>query len=45
MEMFQQQDAAHLKVMGEMRDLMQKPEAMKEWFDGKQKEFEALPED
>jgi len=43
--MFQQQDAAHLKVMGEMRDLMQKPEAMKEWFESKQVQFEALSED
>ena len=45
MEMFQQQDAAHLKVMTEMRELMQKPEAMKEWFDSKRQQFEALPED
>jgi len=45
MEMFQQQDAEHLKVMAEMRELMQKPEAMKEWFDSKRQQFEALPED
>ena len=45
MEMFQQQDADHLKVMAEMRELMQKPEAMKEWFDSKKAQFEALPED
>ena len=30
--------------MNEMRELMQKPEAMKEWFENKRKEFEALPE-
>ena len=30
MEMFQQKDAAHLKAMGDMQQLMQKPEAMAE---------------
>ena len=45
MEMFQKQDAAHLKVMSEMQALMQKPEAMKEWFDSKRAQFEALPDD
>ena len=44
MEMFQKKDEAHLKVMEEMQQLMQKPEAMKEWFESKRKEFEALPE-
>jgi hypothetical protein len=28
-----------------MKELMKTPEAMKEWFDNKRKEFEALPED
>lgn len=45
MEMFRKKDEAHLKAMSEMRDLMQKPEAMKAWFEGKKKEFDALPED
>jgi hypothetical protein len=45
MEMFQAQDAAHLRAMNEMGQLMQKPEAMAEWFDGKRREFEATPED
>lgn len=45
MEMFQQKDEAHLDAMKEMQELMQKPEAMTEWFDGKRSEFEALPED
>ncbi|SFG11010.1 DUF1059 domain-containing protein [Neptunomonas qingdaonensis] len=45
MEMFQQKDAAHLKAMDEMRQLMQTPEAMTAWFESKRKEFEALPED
>jgi len=43
-EMFQKKDAAHLKAMNEMQELMKKPEAMKRWFDDKKKEFEALPE-
>ncbi len=44
MEMFQQNDSAHLKAMEEMKELMQKPESMTEWFENKRKEFEALPE-
>jgi hypothetical protein len=44
MEMFQKKDEAHLKAMSEMRELMQKPEAMKAWFESKKKEFDALPE-
>ena len=44
-EMFEKNDEAHLKAMNEMRELMQKPEAMKEWFENKKKEFDALPED
>ena len=43
-EMFQQNDEAHLKAMNEMRQLMQKPDAMPEWFARKRKEFDALPE-
>ncbi|MEE9337857.1 MAG: hypothetical protein V3U87_07230 [Methylococcaceae bacterium] len=44
-EMFQKKDEAHLKAMNEMQELMQKPEAMKDWFASKKKEFEGLPED
>jgi len=44
MEMFQKSDEAHLKAMESMRELMQKPQAMKKWFDGKRKEFDALPD-
>jgi len=44
-EMHQKNDEAHLKVMKEMMELMKDPDAMKEWFEGKKKEFEALPED
>lgn len=44
MEMFQKNDGAHLKAMNDMQQLMQKPEAMAEWFENKRKEFDALPE-
>ena len=43
MEMFQKKDGAHLKAMNEMQELMKKPEVMKEWFENKKKEFDALP--
>ncbi len=45
MEMFQQGDEEHLKAMNEMKDLMENPDAMKEWFETKRKEFDALLED
>jgi hypothetical protein len=44
MEMFQQQDPAHLKAMQEIQELMKNPDAMKKWFEEKKMEFEALPE-
>ena len=44
MEMFQISDAAHLKAMNEMQALMQTPDAMKEWFENRRREFDALPE-
>ncbi len=43
MKMFQKNDEVHLKAMNEMQQLMQKPEAMEEWFESKRKEFELLP--
>jgi len=43
MEMFQRQDALHLKAMEAMQALMQDPNAMQNWFEEKRKEFEALP--
>jgi hypothetical protein len=43
-EMFQTGDEAHLKAMNEMRELMKSPEAMKEWFESKKREFDAMPE-
>jgi len=42
MEMFQKGDEAHLKAMGKMQELMKNPNAMKDWFAGKRKEFDAL---
>ena len=45
MEMFQKKDAEHLQAMNEMQELMKKPEVMKQWFENKKKEFEALPEE
>ena len=45
MEMFQKSDEAHLKAMNEMKDLMKNPDAMKEWFESKRMEFDALLED
>ena len=44
MEMFQKNDELHLKAMNEMQELMQKPEAMNDWFENKKKEFDALSE-
>jgi len=44
MEMFQKSDEAHLKAMNEIQDLMKNPDAMKEWFETKRKEFDALLE-
>ncbi len=45
MEMAEQGDAAHIKVMEEMKEGMNDPEAVKEWVGKIQKEFDALPED
>jgi len=45
MEMFAKGDAAHIKIMEEMRKLMTDQGAMKEWFESKKKEFDALPDD
>lgn len=42
MEMFQQQDAAHLEAMQSMKALMQDPGAMQAWYEARKAEFEAL---
>ncbi|MES9833159.1 MAG: hypothetical protein ABW139_13060 [Candidatus Thiodiazotropha sp. DIVDIV] len=44
MEMFQQNDEAHLEAMNQMQQLMQDPKAMNAWFESKREEFKALPE-
>jgi predicted small metal-binding protein len=44
-EMFQKGEEEHLKAMDEMSALMEKPDALMEWFESKKKEFDALPED
>lgn len=45
MEMFQNNDEAHLKAMSEMQELMKDPEAMKNWFETKKNEFDTLADD
>ncbi len=44
MEMYNKQDAAHLKAMEEMQKLMKNPEDLNRWFESKRKEFDELPE-
>ena len=44
MEMFQMGDEVHLKAMNDMQELMKSPETMKEWFEKRRIEFDALPE-
>ncbi len=43
MEMFKKGDQDHLNAMQEMQKLMQSPGAMAEWYEGRKKEFEAMP--
>ncbi len=45
MEMFASQDAEHMQAMMKIQAMMQSPDAMKEYFDSKQKEFEAMADD
>lgn len=44
MEMYQNQDSAHLEAMQQMQELMISPDEMKKWFDLKRQEFNDLPE-
>ena len=44
-EMFKNNDEAHLIAMKNMQELMQTPESMDEWFENKRIEFGELPED
>jgi len=43
-EMFQKGDEYHLEAMEKMKELMQDPRAMQEWYENKKREFESLPE-
>jgi hypothetical protein len=43
-EMFQENDNAHLEAMQKMKQLMENPAAMREWFENKKQEFELLPD-
>lgn len=45
MEMFQKGDAAHLKIMEGMKEIMQKPGAIEEYMAEKKRAFEAHPDD
>ena len=45
MEMAEKGEKEHIEKMEVMKDLMNKPEAVQEWFERVQKEFDALPED
>ncbi len=42
MEMFQKGDALHIEAMNKMMELMKTPDAMKEWFNSKRSEFNAI---
>jgi hypothetical protein len=44
-EMYKKGDKKHIKIMKEMRKLMNNPNAMKNWMERKRKEFDALSED
>jgi hypothetical protein len=45
MEMFQKGDEAHLKIMGEMKEIMQKPGAIEEYMAEKRNAFNEHPDD
>ncbi len=45
LEMMEKKDPAHLEAMEKMRELMKDPDKMNQWFEGKRKEFEELPEE
>ena len=45
MEMMQANDEAHLKAMTNMKEIMQNPTTMNQWFAERKAEFDALDED
>ena len=44
-EMYEKDDEEHIKRMEEMTELMNDPEAMKDWMEKKKKEFDELPDE
>lgn len=44
-EMMQENDEAHLKAIQNMKEIMQNPVMMNQWFVERQAEFDALEED
>jgi len=44
MEMFEKGDKPHLDAMKAMREKMQTPNAMNDWYAARKREFDALPE-
>ena len=44
-EMFKKGDQDHLDAMNKMKELMNDQNAMSKWFENKQKEFDALPDE
>jgi len=44
-EMMEANDEAHLKAMTNMKEIMQHPATMNQWFLERKAEFDALPED
>jgi len=44
-EMMQSNDEAHLKAIQNMKEIMQNPVTMNQWFVERQAEFDALEED
>lgn len=45
MEMMQENDEAHMKAMVNMKEIMQNPATMNQWFADRKAEFDALEDD
>lgn len=45
MEMFQQNDAAHLAAMEKIKSMMQDPRAIADWMAERRQAFDDLPDD
>ena len=43
MLMFQTGEKEHMDAMNKMKELMQRPNDMRKWFEARRKQFEALP--